>query len=310
MKASHALLLTALLGVATMSTAKKPSMPRHMAMLIGDWDLTVYKYPLQSKQASTVDEDYLAPTTIHVSLKQRNDTHVLDGFYLFDEFESKEFVQINFLDDLTGEVLVSKPEAPTAAAEAEEEDAEIAAKKAAEDDAEEFEGGDAPAPAPKAPRTAEMAEFVSLLKFALSNESAGHHITQGAFGESGSYQAVFTDKARGAFSATVFENGKDYFVTVLAKKAFIPEPSFFQKYSTFIMIAFFLVTNFFKKTPPPPPAATQDGNNTNTTTTTEGDATPAAKEASAKTTTSTKTAPAPAKQGGGNKKGKGKKKSN
>ena len=241
MKFTKSLLL--LLGsTAILSHAKKPSIPRHMGILIGDWDLTIYKTPLSSK--APIDEEFIAPSLVHVSLKQRNDTNILDGFYLSDDLNSREFIQVNFLDDLTGEVLLSKPEERPQLTEEEEEE------RAAAEDAEEFEGGEAPA-RPRAIRTAETADFYSLLKFALANESAGHHISQGAFGEAGSYQVIFTDKVRVAFTATVFEAGKDYYTTVLAKKMDVPEPSFFQKYSTFIMMGVFLLTNFFKKNPAP-----------------------------------------------------------
>lgn len=251
MKISHTILL--ILGsLAILSAARKPSIPPHMAMLIGDWDLTVYKTSLSNK--ATTDEEFSATSLIHVSLKQRNDTKILDGFYLSEELNSREFVQVNFLDDLTGEILVSKPDDVINDVDfAEEEEKEKA------EDAEEFEGGDAPERR-RAIRTAATAEFISLLKFSLSNESAGHHISQGVFGENGSYQVIFTDKVRVAFTATIFAEGKDYFTTVLAKKADVPQPSFFQKYSTFIMIGIFLLTNMFKKNPAPPAAAAEGEN--------------------------------------------------
>ena len=295
MKYTKSLLL--LLGsLAILSSAKKPSIPRHMGLLIGDWDLTIFKTPLNSK--AVIDDEFTAPTLVHVSLKQRNDTKILDGFYLSDDLNSKEFVQVNFLDDLTGELLLSKPEERPQLSEEEEEE------RAAAEDAEEFEGGEAPAK-PRAIRTAETAEFYSLLKFALTNESAGHHISQGAFGEAGSYQVVFTDKVRLAFTATVFEDGKDYYTTVLAKKADVPEPSFFQMYSTFIMMGIFLLTIFFKKNPAQTAqAATQEGAPAQ-----EGAAAPASAEkpAAAKAAPAKAAAAAPAKQGkaaGGKKKGK------
>ena len=108
-----------------------------------------------------------------------------------------------------------------------------------------------------------------------------------------------------AFTATVFEDGKDYYTTVLAKKADVPEPSFFQKYSTFIMMGIFLLTNFFKKNPAQTAqAATQEGAPAQ-----EGAAAPASAEkpAAAKAAPAKAAAAAPAKQGkaaGGKKKGK------
>lgn len=302
MKISYSIAL--ILGsLAILSSAKKPAIPRHMSLLMGDWDLTVYKSPLSPK--TVFDDDFTAATLIHVSLKQRNDTKILDGFYLSEDFDQKEFIQVNFLDDLTGEVLLSKPSAKTLTDEEEEEIAAAA-------DNDEFEGGEAPA-RPKAIRTAEMAEFFSLLKFSLSNESAGHYITQGAFGDNGSYQAVFTDKVKAAFTATVFEEGKDYYVTVLAKKADVPEPSFFQKYSTFIMMGIFLVTNLFKKNPTPAApqneAAAENNNNG------EAAAPATTQNEAAATTTTTAAAAAPKKNAatskkGGNNNGKKKAKKN
>lgn len=103
-----------------------------------------------------------------------------------------------------------------------------------------------------------------------------------------------------AFTATVFEDGKDYYTTVLAKKADVPEPSFFQKYSTFIMMGIFLLTNFFKKNPAQTAqAATQEGAPAQ-----EG---AAAAAAASKAAPAKAAAAAPAKQGkaaGGKKKGK------
>ena len=109
-----------------------------------------------------------------------------------------------------------------------------------------------------------------------------------------------------AFTATVFEDGKDYYTTVLAKKADVPEPSFFQKYSTFIMMGIFLLTNFFKKNPAQTAqAATQEA----AAAAQEGAAAPASAEkpAAAKAAPAKAAAAAPAKQGkaaGGKKKGK------
>lgn len=180
--------------------------------LAGDWDYTMYKTPLRT---GDIPE---ALDTLHVAFAKRNgSTTVLDGRYVVDDDVHR--VQVNFVDQFTGEYLVEKP---------------AAAAKKDDDDENELEG---------------EVEFEVLFKFSFVNVTAGHFVSQGAFGAHGAYQAVISAGAAPSFAMTVYElNDADAateYGTVLAKKVLPPrQPSFFQKYGLALMMGVMMLMNF------------------------------------------------------------------
>lgn len=227
-----------------------------MDFAVGKWNVDIYKTPYKTGEMAEEHE------TVFATLSRFNESQIVDGSYImnnerryfrlsFNSENAGTFLTENVNDAAeefgeiqteTNEIRIETPKEETA-----ENDEE--AEAAAAEEEEEEEADDVVKKVADALTDLSSLEFNDLFTFEIVNHTTAHYISQGKFGDIGTYQLVLLNGAP-FFTMNIYVEGKDYYISLIGKKNLPPpEPSFFQKYGMPLMMTLMMFTNSMGQKP-------------------------------------------------------------
>lgn len=218
-----------------------------MDFAVGKWNVDIYRTPYKTGELPEEHE------TVFATLSRFNNTQIVDGSCIMNN--ERRYFRLSFNSENAGNFLIENTNDVTEEfAEIKTEDNDIKIKTPEEVE-EEDEEADKDEEAETVKKVADALtdlsslEFNDLFTFEITNYTTAHYISQGKFGEIGTYQLVLLNGAP-FFTLNVYLDGKDYYISVIGKKNLPPpEPTFFQKYGMPLMMTLMMFTNSMGQKP-------------------------------------------------------------